>query len=336
MEQAGQVQVEQVQAEARTRREPAGEPVAVLGDLNLETSVRIDRFPVHVGDTMFTLDGIADGIGGAATNVACGLAALGHEVRLGAVIGADRIGDLVLEQVRGRGLETRHVRRDWPATARTVVLVDGEGDRRCLNDPKLANEYRYPDEALAEVMDTGRWVFVSTQSWCRHAARAAVESGRRVAVDVQAIRGIDEYHRDFLDLASLVILSTERLEEHSHQLMHRLWAEHDVEVVVATHGADGATLGVRATGTIVWEPAHDLRPVVDRTGAGDAFAAGLMSAVLRGRPWREALTAGQLVAAWAIGEPGSSRGHPSAARVAALLHEALGSAPGGAATGKER
>lgn len=57
------------------------------------------------------------------------------------------------------------------------------------------------------------WVFVSTQSWCRHAALHAIASGRRVAVDIQAPTGIDDYHRDLLDRAEVVILSTERLGE---------------------------------------------------------------------------------------------------------------------------
>jgi sugar/nucleoside kinase (ribokinase family) len=228
----------------------------------------------------------------------------------------------VCEEIGARGIETGFIRRDWPLTARTVVLVDAEGHRRCINDPRMANEYRYPEEDLEGLMQGCEWVLVSTQSWCRHAALHAVTSGRRVAVDAQAITGVDDYHRDFLDRAHVVILSTERLGEHSHDLIRRLWAEHDVEVVVATHGAGGATLGVRASGTVVWEPAHDLRPVIDRTGAGDAFFAGLMSAVLRGCSWRKALTAGQLVAGWVIGEHGSSRGHPSAARLEELLSQA--------------
>jgi acarbose 7IV-phosphotransferase len=295
--------------------------VAVFGDLNLDTSVNVHGFPVAVGDTMFSVDGIRDVIGGAAANVACGLHALGLAVRLGAAIGRDPFGALVLDELAAIGLDASFVRRDWPITARTVVLIDPRGDRLCINDPKLANQYRYPEGVVDEAIGASPLVFTSTQSWCRHVAGRARELGRRVAVDVQAIVTDDDYHRDFLRHAQIVIFSTERLSVHSSEFIHRLWAQYDVELAVATHGADGATVGSRAEGLIVHEPRFDVRPVVDKTGAGDAFASGFLAALARGASPREALTWGQLTAAYKIGEKGSTRGVPSLARLEALVAE---------------
>ena len=285
--------------------------ISVFGDLNLDSSVNIHHFPLHVGDTLFTPDGIGDLIGGAAANVACGLAALGHQVRFGAAIGGDRTGDRVLEQLSALGVPTSFVRRDWPSTARSVVLIDPRGNRLCINDPKRANDYRYPEEQLDAVIGDSSLVFVSTQSWCRHVVRRAKELGRKVAVDVQAIVDDDEYHRDFLGHADIIILSTERLAMHSHDFFRKLWAAYKVEVIAATHGGGGATLGVRGEG-ILHEPCHDVRSIVDKTGAGDAFAAGFLGALLQDLPPRDALTLGQLTAAYKIGEKGSTRGFPPA------------------------
>jgi len=296
-------------------------PIAVFGDLNLDTSVGVHGFPVAVGDTMFTIDGIGDLVGGAAANVACGLAALGADVRFGAAVGRDPIADLVLGRLAALGVSTDFVRRDWPVTSRTVVLIDPRGHRLCINDPKLANDYRFPDAAVERTIGASPLVFTSTQSWCRHVARRARELGRRVAVDVQAIVTDDPYHHDFLRHAHVVVFSTERLSLHSHDFIRRLWADHDVEIVAATHGSDGATLGVRATGEIVHEPRFDVRRVVDRTGAGDAFTSGFLAALARGRTPREALTLGQLTAAYKIGEKGSTHGFPSPATLDALYAE---------------
>jgi len=291
---------------------------SVFGDLNLDTSVNIHQFPLHAGDTLFTPGGIGDLIGGAAANVACGLAALGHEVRFGAAIGGDRTGDRVLEQLAALGVPTGFVRRDWASTARSVVLVDSRGDRLCINDPKQANDYRYPEEQVDAAIGDSPVVFVSTQSWCRHVARRAKELGRKVAVDVQAIVDDDEYHRDFLRHADILILSTERLAMHSHDFFRKVWAACRVDVIAATHGAGGATLGVRGEG-ILHEPCHDVRPIADKTGAGDAFAAGFLGALLQGLPPRDALTLGQLAAAYKIGEKGSTRGFPPAGTLRELF-----------------
>jgi len=295
--------------------------IAVFGDLNLDTSVNVHGFPVAVGDTMFSIDGIGDLVGGAAANVACGLTALGEEVRFGAAIGGDPIGDVVLGRLAALGVSTSFVRRDWPVTSRTVVLIDPRGSRLCINDPKLANRYRFPDDAVDATIGDSPFVFTSTQSWCRHVARRARELGRRVAVDVQAIVTDDDYHKDFFRHAHVVVFSTERLSMHSHDFIRRLWADYDVEVAAATHGKDGATLGVRATGEIVHEPSFDVRRVVDTTGAGDAFTSGFLSALARGKSPRDALTLGQLTAAYKIGEKGSTHGFPPPATLDALFVE---------------
>jgi sugar/nucleoside kinase (ribokinase family) len=292
--------------------------VVVFGDLNLDTSVNIYHFPLHVGDTLFSFNGIADLIGGAATNVAVGLRQLGSAVTFGAVIGQDAIGDLVLAYVAEKQLDTRWIRRDWNTTSRTVVLIDPQGNRQCVNDPKQVHEYRYPETELPEMLARSSLVYCSTQSWCRYLAAFARSSGKTVAVDVQAIVDVDDYHRDFLVAADIVLLSTERLAMHSHDFIRKLWSDFDVSVVVATHGEHGATLGVRDGQSIVYQPAFHLGPVIDKTGAGDAFCAGFLAAVAAGLPFDQALTRAQLTAAAKIRHKGSTNGVPTRAELDAL------------------
>jgi sugar/nucleoside kinase (ribokinase family) len=72
--------------------------------------------------------------------------------------------------------------------------------------------------------------------------------------------------------------------------------------VTVSLGADGALWAEGAT--VVHRPAHRAT-VVDTTGAGDAFAAGLLAAWLAGRPPAAALDAGLALAATAVGRPGA-------------------------------
>ena len=295
------------------------QPIIVFGDLNLDTSVSIQQFPLQVGDTLFSFDGISDGLGGAATNVAVGLTALGHQVHFGSVIGQDRLAEVVVQLAQAKGLDNRYIRPDWETTSRTVVLIDHEGNRQCINDPKAVHRYRYPDAALPAIFEQSQWVYCSTQNWCRYVAQAARDAGKHVIVDVQALVNVDDYHRDFLQAASVVILSTEQLAMHSHEFMRLLWQQFDVEIVVATHGNHGATLGVRATGQIEYEPAFNLGPVVDKTGAGDAFCAGLIAGLASELTPRQALSFGQYVAASKIAVKGSTNGFPSRSSVIKAL-----------------
>jgi len=293
--------------------------IVVFGDLNLDTSVSIGQFPLHEGDTLFSFDGISDAIGGAAANVAVGLTALGHQVHFGSVVGQDRMAELVQQLAQAKGLATNSIRPDWPTTSRTVVLIDAAGNRQCINDPKAVHRYRYPEAALPTLFEQSQWVYCSTQNWCRYVAQAARDAGSTVIVDVQALVDIDEYHRDFLQAASIIILSTEQLAMHSHEFMRRLWQQFEIDIVVATHGNHGATLGVRATNTIEYQPAFELGSVVDKTGAGDAFCAGFIAGLASDLTPRQALSFRQYVAASKIAIKGSTNGFPERTHVLQAL-----------------
>jgi sugar/nucleoside kinase (ribokinase family) len=72
--------------------------------------------------------------------------------------------------------------------------------------------------------------------------------------------------------------------------------------VVVTLGAEGA---LWTDGSRLVRVDADPAEIVDSTGAGDAFAAGLLAARLRGEGPAEALRAGCALAARAIGTPGA-------------------------------
>jgi 2-dehydro-3-deoxygluconokinase len=80
------------------------------------------------------------------------------------------------------------------------------------------------------------------------------------------------------------------------------------EDVVITDGADGARL-YRADGTWV-EPAVDVHPV-DPIGAGDAFVAGYLSAVLDGAEPQERLKRATRTAGFAVSVHGDWEGFPT-------------------------
>ena len=70
-----------------------------------------------------------------------------------------------------------------------------------------------------------------------------------------------------------------------------------------TLGADGALWTDGAE--VLRVPAEPVEAVTDSTGAGDAFAAGLLSARLSGAPVVEALAAACRLAARAVQQPGA-------------------------------
>ncbi|QTE00580.1 2-dehydro-3-deoxygluconokinase [Streptomyces cyanogenus] len=301
-------------------------------------------------------------IGGAESNVACALAAFGHTARWISRVGADGFGDHLVERIAGYGVDVTAVRRD-PARP-TGVYFRTAGDRGTgahevayYRAGSAASAMSVTDVDLTAVRAarvlhlTGITAALSDE--CRdllHTLTAPAPGRPPVSFDVNHRPGLwpdDEAARLLLDLArraDIVFVGADEAEQAwgatgGPSAIRELLPEPDVLVV--KQGAKGATAFVRrtvtaeagrvagpraATAPSVFEPALDAA-VVATTGAGDAFAAGFLSATLRGLPVRDRLRHGHLFAAAALTTPGDLAPPPArdhADRLAALDDDAWG------------
>ncbi|MFC4328242.1 sugar kinase [Streptomyces andamanensis] len=289
-------------------------------------------------------------IGGAESNVLCALAAAGHSARWVSRVGADGFGDHLVETIGAHGVDVAHVGRD---TARpTGVYFRTAGDR--ATDAHEVAYYRAGSAASAMTADTvataaldacrvlhlsGITAALSTGCLGLLRALTAPRPGRPlVSFDVNYRPGLwpdPAGARVLLDLArgaDLVFVGDDEAREAwgLHSGAEILDALDGPRTVVVKHGADGATVhertggAARAAATFVPAPRVD---VVAHVGAGDAFAAGFLSATLRGLPATARLRHGHLTAAAALTVPGDLAAPPArgrADRLAALDEAAWG------------
>ncbi|MYW21796.1 sugar kinase [Streptomyces sp. SID2955] len=292
-------------------------------------------------------------IGGAESNVACMLAAAGHTARWVGRVGADGFGQHLVERIAGYGVDTSAVRTDPDRP--TGIYFRTAADR--ATDAHEVAYYRAGSAASAMAVDTvdltaaraGRVLHLSgitaaLSAPCLELMRelTAPRPGRPlVSFDVNhrpaLWRGADG-PRVLLELArraDIVFVGDDEARDawDLHGARAVLAALPEPAVVVVKQGGGGATVFTRdtraaqdadATATFVHPPAVD---VVAHIGAGDAFAAGFLSATLRGLPVRDRLRHGHLFAAAALTTPGDlaappARGH--ADRLAALDDHAWG------------
>ncbi|WP_425583692.1 sugar kinase [Streptomyces macrosporus] len=294
---------------------------------------------VCLGETMVVLrpegpERLADaavftrGVGGAESNVACLLAGAGHRVRWIGRVGADGFGDHVLAEIAARGVDVSAVRRDPHRPTGVYFRTGGE---RC------ATSERPTDPGLAEVLYHRAGSAASAMSPATvdrsdaHSGRvlhlsgitAALSDGcRALLYELTAPRpgrpllSFDVNHRVglwrgrdpavLLDLARRCDIVFVGADE-----ARAAWGIDGVDalrsalpepsVLVVKDGGRGATAHT-VDGT-VHVPAPSVE-VIGPTGAGDAFAAGFLSATLRGLPLRARLRHGHLTAAAALTVPG--------------------------------
>jgi sugar/nucleoside kinase (ribokinase family) len=143
----------------------------------------------------------------------------------------------------------------------------------------------------------------------RPAARAAIsralEHGMPVSVDPSSAALLSPEFLDHAAGAGLLLPNADEARmlsgEGDPERAARALATRFGEVVV-TLGADGA-LWTDGRESVRADPVP-VEAAVDSTGAGDAFAAGLLAARLDGAAPAEALAAGARLAAEAVGRPG--------------------------------
>ncbi|MFD9393665.1 sugar kinase [Streptomyces sp. NPDC060000] len=284
------------------------------------------------------------GIGGAESNVVCALAAAGHPVRWVGRVGADGFGDHLVETIGSYGVDVTRVRRD-PARP-TGVYFRTAGDR--ADDTHEVAYYRAGSAASAMSVDTVGLDAV-------RAGRVLHLTGITAALSADCLGLLRELTAPGPDrpLVSFDVNHRPRLwtDGNSPQVLLELargadlvfvgedeaadvWgldgadavrtAFPDTGVLVVKQGALGATVFDREHVLHVPAPRVD---VVAAVGAGDAFAAGFLSATLRGLPVRDRLRHGHLMAAAALTVPGDLAMPPSrdhADRLAALDDTAWG------------
>ncbi|WP_327431316.1 MULTISPECIES: sugar kinase [unclassified Streptomyces] len=285
------------------------------------------------------------GIGGAESNVACVLASAGHTARWVGRVGADGFGDHLVEAIAAYGVDTSAVRRD-PARP-TGIYFRTAGDR--ATDAHEVAYYRAGSAASAMAVENvdldtvraGRVLHLSgitaaLSDDCLALMRelTARRPGRPlVSFDVNHRPGL---WRDtagphvLLDLArgaDIVFVGEDEAEaawEVTGGPAALRAALPEPRALVVKQGSRGATLF--DGDTVTFAPALHT-DVVAPVGAGDAFAAGFLSATLRGLPARDRLRHGHLMAAAALTVPGDLAEPPArdhADRLAALDEDAWG------------
>jgi fructokinase len=266
----------------------------------------VDFFPPKPGVPLVECDVFHRHLGGAPANVAVGLGRLGVRVGMMTLVGPDEFGDFVQKRLQEEGVAVEGIGRHPRAkTGVTFVSVAADGGRKFLffRHPS-ADQMIGPDDVDLELVKATRVLHVGSSTLSREPARSATwkaleaarAAGRLISTDPNWRPHLwdepaGELLQRLLSLADVVKVSDDELPA--------LVGTDDVEVgarkirtlgprlVVVTLAARGCYFDAEAgTGALPGEQVN----VVDTTGAGDGFVAGLWSVLLEEPGWtREVL-----------------------------------------------
>jgi ribokinase len=289
--------------------EPA---IVVVGSLNLDLVVRVDRLP-GPGETVSGGD-VFRNPGGKGANQAVAAARLGRAVAMVGRVGDDAAGRELLASLEGDGVDTAHVRAvDGVPSGAAFITVGQDGENQIVVSPG-ANARLAPEHvAAAEAALRAAAVTMVQLEVPLEAVAAAVRTAAgRVVLNPAPVRDlpaellaeVDVLVPNRVELAQLAGAPVPGTVEEAAALAGRL----PTRAAVVTLGADGAL--VVEDGRAGHVPAVPVRPV-DTTAAGDAFCGGLADALAGGAALQDAARWAVRVAAAACTRPGAQASLPT-------------------------
>ena len=278
-------------------------------------------------------------IGGAESNLAIALSRLGISAGWVGLLGDDEPGQLVLDRIRGEGVDTSRVRRlgDHPTGLYLRERV-GPATRVYYYRKGSAASTLAPGAFDPEYLEGAEFLHLTgitpaLSATCRDFVLwAAREGGTRVSFDVnyrsklwgpeKASSFVEELLPD-LDLLFFGDDEARALWGQDDESLVRELAASGPQEVVLKRGEEGSLALI--DGRIITQPAFPVEEV-DPVGAGDAFDAGYLAGHLWGMDPEERLRVANAMGAMSVATLGDYEGLPDEEELRAFLEgrKALG------------
>lgn len=279
--------------------------IGVAGDLVEDVIIWASGPIAHGTDTPSRIFRVR---GGSAANVAHAVAAKGGTARLLTRVGADHVGEGLVSELRSAGVDVRAQLGETSDTI--VVLIDEHGERTMLPDRSNARAIEPFDPAW---IDGLAWLHVPLYGFetppetavfsalCDEATRRGVP----VSIDVSSLGliellGPDHVHELLAQLRPRVLLAN---DEEARALWLHDRTPPEGSTWVLKRGADPIIVRTDTAKFAIEVPL--VAEVVDTTGAGDRFAAGLLRGLVDGADFKAATRLGIATAREVLRTPGA-------------------------------
>ena len=258
-----------------------------------------EKLIVAIGEILYDRFEDRDELGGAPTNFAGHVAALGGRAALISAVGDDDLGHAALEQLRRRGLDLSGVTVNSLPTGTVDVALRGGQPDYTINRPAAWDAIELND-AAREILVEAALVCFGTLAQRDERSRSAVQEAVRLAppgayrlLDVNLRKPLieDSVIADSVALADAVKLNDEEVPHVARILglpsdvkgfAAGLRESHGVRVAFVTCGAAGAHLF--RDEEYAWVNARPVARLISTVGAGDSFTAAAAIGLLDAAP----------------------------------------------------
>jgi len=305
----------------------ANNGVCVMGSFVADLAFRTPHLPAW-GQTVLGSD-FRLGPGGKGSNQAVAAARLGVPVTFISKLGRDAFGDLARKTYAAEGIDARFVFEtlEEPTGGAAIIVDEVTGENAIVVVPGACYNISSEEITSAREAIKDAAVFITQLELRLTAVEEGLALARKLGVPTilnpapaqplpEGIYALCDYvtpnETEAAGLSGEPVTDVREAVRAAEVLLER-----GAGAVVVTLGAQGALVKTRKISKVV--PAIDAGPVVETTGAGDAFNGGFAVALSEGRDIVEAARFGCAVAGISVTRHGTAPSMPSRREVDALL-----------------
>jgi len=314
--------------------------VVGLGALNIDHLYQVERI---LDDGEAVVNEAKSFSGGSAANTIYGLAKLGVNTGYTGVVGDDEEGKILLQDFQKVGVDTSQIRVKRGVKTGSVLCLSDRLGRRSLYVIPGANSLLTMDDLDLTYINQAKWLHLSSFADDKQ-FKVLLELIDRLDASVMLSFAPGVLHAiKELAILSSILNRTHLLFINQREVRHltgkgviagaKSCLKQGCRMVVVTLGK-GMTLevGHRTVTAVCYirdaeneyaiEPSsQDIISEVDATGAGDAFAAGFLYGLLKGKGLNECGHLGDIVARFSLTKLGAREGLPTFTELAQRYHE---------------
>ena len=258
--------------------------------------------------------------GGSVANSMVGIASLGGRAAFIGKTAQDQFGEVFGHDIRAAGVtfQTPPAAAGSEPTGRSLILVTPDG-QRTMNTFLGVSPELSEDEIDAKLIGGAAIVYLEgylfdrpqAKAAFRTAARIAVGAGRQVALSLSDAFCVNRHRAEFLDFIRStvdILIANEAEITALYQVASFAQAaaqvQADSKLAALTRSEKGSVI-LSAGSAPITVPAVPVSAVIDTTGAGDLYAAGLLYGISKGLGLAPAGRLGSLAAGEIIGQLGA-------------------------------
>ncbi len=279
--------------------------ICVVGAVGVDTNCYLYSETIdYINEANFTEN--IDGVGQAGGYCARLSKALGNRTYFFGFIGNDWQGEMIRQRFVEEQIEHRFF-LEKKGTKRSVNIVSKDGSRKNFYDGKSAMDIIVNPDDFKEQFRNSQVIHFNIVNWTRQLLAEAKKSQCVLSSDLQDIPSLDDpYRKDYLEQADVIFFSGVNLHEPT-SVLKDLMTKYPEKQFFCTLGKEGCIYNDGYK--IAIQNAVELdRKIVDTNGAGDSFAMGTLTSLLRGFNLHDAVFRGQICARYTCTLKADTRG----------------------------